>query len=271
MNIQEALKLAKILANEAQILLSKVLNVDKSYLIAWPEKMLTDAQLKQFNDDCARREAGEPIAYILGEKEFYSLKLKVTADVLIPRPETELLVDLTQEKLNDVASPRVLELGTGSGAVAIALAFNQASWDITALDESEAALGVAQYNAKQHDCTQIRWRQSDWFEGLQSETFDVIVSNPPYIDPEDPHLSDGDVRFEPDTALVSAEQGYADLKQIISSAPKYLSTGGWLLLEHGYQQGQKVQHLLQKVGFCEIFTQNDLAGHPRVSYGRWLP
>ena len=251
---------------ETDCLLAHVLHVDRSHLLAWPDKPLSTEQIQQFHGLTERRLVGEPLAYILGEKEFWSLPFKVNEHVLIPRPETELIVEKVLALFNPTEALSVLDLGTGSGAIAVSLAHECPQWKITAVDKSQDALNIAIANAKQNDCPHIQFIQSDWFSVLPEARFNVIVTNPPYIAPDDPHLIQGDLRFEPTTALAAERQGIADLQTIITQAKQHLLPHGYLLLEHGFNQAVKVQELLQKAGFCEIFTQNDLADHPRLTY-----
>ena len=221
----------------------------------------------------ARRRAGEPVAYILGEREFYGRAFKVTPDVLIPRPETELLCEAVLERLSGhtAAKPAsVLDLGTGSGAIAVTLACEQPGLALTAADISPAALAVASANG-QRLCpqTQVRWIESDWFAALGAERFDLIASNPPYVAADDAHLLRGDLRYEPSGALRAGAGGMDCLDAIVAAAPAHLNAGGWLLLEHGFEQGDRVRALLARHGFDGILTPRDLAGQERVSCGLW--
>jgi release factor glutamine methyltransferase len=212
-----------------------------------------------------RRLAGEPIAYIVGEREFYGLTFQVTPDVLIPRPETELLVELALDRLQD--GDNVLDLGTGSGAIAIAIAHACTGANLTAVDASAAALAVAESNARLHGVT-VRFLQSDWYGALGNEHFNLIVSNPPYIANGDPHLSQGDLRFEPADALTDHADGLSALRTIINGAIERLTPGGWLLMEHGYDQSAAVRALLASSGFAEVQSWTDLASIERVTGGR---
>ena len=221
-----------------------------------------------------RRVDGEPVAYLIGEQGFWTLNLKVTPATLIPRPETELLVESVlanaQATHAQVADLKLLDLGTGSGAIALALASEQPGWQVTAVDYSQEALVVAQDNGRNHKLSNVNFLRSDWFSALAvSQKFDVIVSNPPYIDERDPHLSQGDVRFEPSTALVAPNNGLADIETIARSAPKFLNANGWLLFEHGYDQGDAAVSLLQQLGFRNVRCVQDFGGRDRVTQGQW--
>lgn len=254
---------------DIELLLAFVLEKDRSYIKAFPEYSLSDDQLAQFSALATRRIAGEPIAYILGTKGFWSLDLKVSEHTLIPRPETELLVETVLELLTG-SSISVLDLGTGTGAIALALAAERPSWNVTATDVRADALALAKDNAEHFGLSNVEFIQSDWFTAITTQRFDVIVSNPPYIDENDPHLSQGDVRFEPKTALVAADKGMADIQHIIQSAGNYLNDGGWLAIEHGYNQGALARELLSANEFQQIKTLEDLAGQDRVSLGQWF-
>jgi len=255
-------------ATDARMLLQSVLNTSHAHLIAHPGQELAPEQAQQFYSLAARRAAGEPVAYLVGEREFYSLNFKVTPAVLIPRPETELLVDLTLERVSIDRPCKVLDLGTGSGAVAIAIAKHRPLASITAVDSSVAAMVIVRMNAKHLVATNVRMLASDWFSGVAGEEFDLIVSNPPYVADGDPHLEQGDLRFEPHTALAAGSDGLDCIRCIITSAMVHLSAGGWLLLEHGYDQAAACRQLLSKAGFCEVFSHPDLAGTMRVSGGK---
>jgi release factor glutamine methyltransferase len=262
-------------ALETRILLGHVTGLSRMQLITHDAQTLTPAQADNYQQLIRRRQQGEPIAYLIGQREFYGLMLRVTPDVLIPRPETELLVELALARLP--AAGRVLDMGTGSGAIAVAIAHARPDADVTALDVSPAALTIAAENAARH-ATQgkspVRFIESDWYDALIMQTaqqlsFDVIVSNPPYIVAGDAHLSQGDLRFEPVDALTDHRDGLSALRTIIAGAPAHLHTGhGWLLMEHGYDQAAAVRELLQSEGFTEVQSWRDLAGIERVSGGR---
>lgn len=253
---------------EAQILLCQALGATRAWLLAHTADQPNPAQIGRYQALLKRRFAGEPVAYILGKREFYGLEFKVTPAVLIPRPETELLVDLALARIPQDASCRVLDLGTGSGAVAVAIASHRPQAKITAVDRSPEALDVARENVKKLETENVRLLQSDWFDALAGEKFDLIVSNPPYVAAADPHLQQGDLRFEPAAALASGTDGLDAIRKIVAGAPVHLESGGWLLFEHGYDQGERCRELMAQGGFREISTTDDLAGIPRVTCGR---
>lgn len=218
-----------------------------------------------------RRLDGEPVAYLFGEREFYGLSFEVGRAVLIPRPETELLVEIALEKTADAARANVLDLGTGSGAIAIALARQQRALSITATDISAEALEIAARNSLRHGTGDIRWQHSDWFAALAGQTFDLIVSNPPYVAENDMHLQQGDLRFEPRGALAAGTDGLDAIRIIVAEAATFLAPAGWLMFEHGYEQGERCRELLRHAGFSHVETRRDLAHLERVSLGQWLP
>jgi release factor glutamine methyltransferase len=277
LSIANCLEMASALASasdtprlDTEILLSYVLKKDRAYLYTWPEKTLSQQQYQTFLDHLKQRQEGQPIAYILGEKEFWSLPLSVNTASLIPRPETELLVEVALDlcESEKPASKTILDLGTGSGAIALALASEKPGWQLVAVDKSEDAVNLAKKNQQALGIQNIEIFCSDWFEKIISKQFEIIVSNPPYIHPQDPHLSTGDVRYEPRMALVSANQGLRDIEVIITNAMDYLVDGGWLIFEHGYQQAEAVSELLKHYGYQACFMRKDLSGNPRVSGGR---
>lgn len=252
---------------DVEILLSLVLKKARSYLFTWPEKKLSEEQLLEFIHLLSRRAEGEPIAYITGEKEFWSLPFTVSKATLIPRPDTETLVELVLDLYHNDESITCLDLGTGTGAIALALASEKSTWKIDATDFNVEAVKLAQYNAKNFNLTHVNIYQSDWFEEIsKNKKFDIIVSNPPYIDENDINLSQGDVRFEPKTALVATEQGLADIKHIADKARCFLHTGGKLFFEHGFEQGQAVRTILTGLGYKNAQTKQDLNGHDRISW-----
>ncbi len=268
MNIESALKYSSAILNEqrsGEILLAHILKKPRAYLYTYPEKNLTPEEVNSFETLIARRKQGEPIAYILGEQEFYSLNFKVTRDTLIPRPETEMLVDEAL-KLIPEAPCQVLELGTGSGTVAVTLAKLKLNTYVIATDISNAALEVAKENARNHQIKNIEFMISDWFSNIKSKTFDMIISNPPYIAQDDPHLEN--LSYEPMNALTSGVEGLDDLSHIISHAADYLKPNGWLLLEHGFDQKESIQTLFKNAKFKDIQTLSDLAGQPRITMGQ---
>lgn len=256
---------------DAELLLCKILGKDRSYLFAWPEKELNTQQQTNFHSLVEQRLQGQPVAYLLGYREFWGMELEVTNATLIPRPDTELIVQLALERIAQQTAPKILDLGTGTGAIALALAKERPDADILAVDKSKAALEVAQRNQAKLGFANLKLLNSDWFNALPKYShFDLIVSNPPYIAETDLHLSQGDVRFEPRSALSSGVQGLDDLNYLIQTAPTYLALNGWLLLEHGYDQGLAVTTLLKATGYTEVACYQDLAGNDRVSLGRYL-
>lgn len=250
---------------ENRILLCHALGLTRVGLITQSERQITDTEAAALASMIGRRLQGEPIAYIVGRREFYGLDFRVTDAVLIPRPETELLVELALERLAPQA--RVLDMGTGSGAIAVALAHTRRDAQVSALDVSAAALDIARQNALANGA-RVRLLQSDWFGAITGERFDMVVSNPPYIAAGDVHLSQGDLRFEPSGALTDHADGLAALRTIIKGAPAHLEAGGWLLMEHGYDQAQHVRDLLASEGYQDVASWRDLAGIERVSGGR---
>lgn len=249
---------------EAEILLAGVLDKDRTYIIAHPDYVLDDSQSNEYRARLSSRLRGEPYAYVVKQQEFWSIPLKVTRDVLIPRPDTEVLVEqvLAYAPVNQKVS--VLDLGTGSGAIAIALLASNGDFVVTAVDQSAAALSLAKTNASQYGLD-IQFICSDWFSKLSGQKFDVIVSNPPYIAAADPHLEQGDLRFEPKAALVSGDDGLDDLRAIIQQAPAYLNAEGRLFVEHGYDQAAAVAELFQQSGFAEIKLHRDLSNNDRAT------
>jgi release factor glutamine methyltransferase len=255
---------------EARYLLQHQLQVDRAWLIAHASDDILKQDDDAFHALLNRRLNGEPIAYILGEREFYGLNLKVTPDTLIPRPDTETLVDATLKKIEPHLPLSICDLGTGTGAIALAIAKHRPHMEVTAVDASESALKIAQENAEHLDITNIIFVQSNWFAELNNKTFDFIVSNPPYIEENDPHLSQGDLRFEPRTALASGSDGLDDIRHIINHATNHLKTKGWLMLEHGFNQAKAVAQLLSLAGFKNIEHVDDLAEIQRVTIGQWF-
>ncbi|MDF2940473.1 MAG: prmC [Gammaproteobacteria bacterium] len=251
---------------DAELLMAHVLQKPRTYLYTWPEQLIEAAQEQAFLALVQARQSGEPIAYLLQEKEFWSLPLKVNSKVLIPRPDTEVLVETVLE-LVPFDKALIADLGTGSGAIALALASERAHWQIVATDYSEQALKIAEGNAKRLKLDNIDFSQGSWCEALPSLLFDAIASNPPYIDENDAHLTQGDLRFEPRSALVAENQGLADIESIAKQAKGYLKPGGYLMVEHGYEQADAVQAILLHYGYQEIGSRKDLSGHTRVSFG----
>ena len=255
---------------DVELLLSHALDVDRAWLKTWPEHLLLAAQVTIFEDLFARRLTGEPIAFIIGSQGFWSLDLKVTPQTLIPRPETELL-DETSLALDLPDNCRAIDLGTGTGAIALALAKERPSWQLTAVDSEPAAVKLAELNSHYCQIDNVMVYQSDWFSQVpllgRLSNYHLIVSNPPYIEIDDPHLTQGDVRFEPASALVSGVDGLHDLREVIDSSVKYLETLGWLLVEHGYRQGSAVRELFRAAGFISIETKTDFNQLERITMG----
>jgi release factor glutamine methyltransferase len=253
---------------DAELLLAHVMHKSRAWLYTWPEQQLDAKQLELFNQLVQRRLNGEPVAHLLGQQEFWSLSLQVTADTLIPRPETERLVELALERIPAKATWRIADLGTGSGAIALALAKERPTCQIIATDRSMAALQVAKENARLNQINNVTFQYGNWLAAVKDQSlFDMIVSNPPYIKEDDPHLQQGDVRFEPPGALQAGSAGLNDLQRIIEDVLPRLKPGGWLLLEHGYDQEAAVIQLLQQAGYEQVEDYLDLAGQPRVAAG----
>ncbi len=259
---------------DAQILLCHVLQCNRAYLHTWADRALTEAQLAHYQQLVQQRQTGQPVAYILGVQGFYGRDFKVSNDTLIPRPETEQLVDIVlqlvqQQTLAGNVVHSILDLGTGTGAIAITLALALPQVQVTAVDYVLGAVNLAKTNAQQllPAASTLQLLHSDWFSQV-TERFDIIVSNPPYVEPDSPYLLQGDIRFEPNTALTADDNGLADIRLIVAHAPQYLQANGWLLLEHGYQQAPAVQDLMQQHGFTDITTINDYAQQPRITLGQ---
>ncbi|MEE7627612.1 peptide chain release factor N(5)-glutamine methyltransferase [Methylobacter sp. Wu8] len=254
---------------DAEILLCQALNQSRPHLRAWPDKQLQPEQIKAFKALLAQRRQGTPIAYITGNREFWSRDFQVSPDVLIPRPDTELLIELSLKLIPADEPVKVIDLGTGSGIIAITLAAERPHAQISATDFSLAALRIAQVNAEKHRINNIQFYHSNWFADVPDTQFDLIVSNPPYIAEDDVHLQQGDVRFEPQSALSAPEQGLADIRTIAGAARNYLKPGGHLLIEHGYNQQQQAQTLFKDLHYDNVQTYKDLSGQPRVTHGQW--
>ncbi|WP_444884014.1 peptide chain release factor N(5)-glutamine methyltransferase [Microbulbifer sp. PSTR4-B] len=252
---------------DVEVLLAHILGRERSWLYTWPEYELSTSEQSEFDGLLTRRKDGEPVAHLTGEREFWSLILRVDTSTLIPRPDTELLVEAAlelcpQEKL------RALDLGTGSGAIALALASEKPGWKIIAAEKSPAALALAEDNRRRLGFTNVQILESDWFAQLPPQQFGLIVSNPPYIDAADPHLAQGDVRFEPHSALVAERHGLADIEEIANCAGSFLQDGGWLMVEHGWQQAESVREIFIAAGYRAVESRKDYSGWERITLGR---
>jgi release factor glutamine methyltransferase len=270
LHIEDALRAARLRidATDAELLLAHVLGASRTWLFAHAKDALPSEPQARFDALVARRAAGEPVAYLIGHRGFWSLDLQVTPATLIPRPDTELLVELALERLPPEGASRVADLGTGSGAIALAIARERPHAQVIATDASTEALAVAQSNAARHGLDQVAFREGRWFAPLAGERFDLVASNPPYIAEGDAHLEQGDLRFEPRSALASGPDGLDDVRAIVADAPAHLVAGGWLLLEHGFEQGAAVRALFDAAGFTQVATRQDLEGRDRVTLGR---
>jgi release factor glutamine methyltransferase len=266
--VRQALAQCGLVPVDAKVLLAHVLGCNRAWLAAHETDGLTQDEASAFAALCNRRRAGEPVAYLTGTREFWGLTLAVTPDVLIPRPETETLVELALSKLPRDRPPRVLDLGTGSGAIALALAHERPDAEVLATDRSDAALAVARGNAQRLKLTNVAFAAADWYAGIPPGTFDLIASNPPYIGAVDPHLKEGDLRFEPASALSPGVDGHSALRTIIGGAREHLVAGGWVVVEHGHDQSDAVQALFREAGFSGVVALRDLAGILRVAAGR---
>lgn len=255
---------------DAELLLAAVLGKSRSYLRTWPEREVEVPLALRYKADLARRQQGEPVAYILGHQGFWSLDLEVAPHTLIPRPDTELLVE-TALAILPATPAAVLDLGTGTGAIALALACERGGWQVAGVDRVPEAVALATRNQQRLKLNNVRFCQSHWFSELAGQRFKLIVSNPPYIASSDEHLAQGDVRFEPSSALVSGIDGLDDIRQIIANAADYLEPAGWLLLEHGYDQAPAVRDLLTEHGYSCVESRRDLGGHERISFGQCTP
>jgi release factor glutamine methyltransferase len=256
-------------ALDAEILMCKVLGKPRSYLRAWPEKKLNASEIDAYWQLIELRQQGQPVAYIIGQKEFWSRDFIVTQDVLIPRPDTEILIELALTLIPEHQPAKIIDLGTGSGIIAITLATERPLADIIATDQSDAALACAQDNAVRHQANNVSFIKSNWFSHIPISQFDLIISNPPYIAEDDIHLQQGDLRFEPQSALRAKDQGLSDIKIIISEARNYLKVDGHLLIEHGYNQKKQLQKLFADFNYQQITTYQDYANQPRATLGHW--
>ena len=266
--VSRALSASGLVPFEAKLLLAHVLGRDRAWLAAHANEAVSAEQAKTFDALARRRRNGEPVAYLIGRREFYGLDLEITPDALIPRPETELLVDLALAHLPTDSETRVLDLGTGSGAVALAIAAARRKAQVVGTDVSSPALALAARNAARLGIGNVWFVESDWFDALPDERFDLVAGNPPYVAAGDSHLSEGDLRHEPQRALTPGGDGLGAIRAIVAAAPAHLARGGWLLLEHGHDQAEAIDALFRDAGFADVGAARDLAGILRVSYGR---
>ncbi|WP_231758031.1 peptide chain release factor N(5)-glutamine methyltransferase [Microbulbifer elongatus] len=268
-NLQRAAELAESDSPrlDLEVLLCHLLGKSRAWLYTWPEHQLDPEQQSRFDALVKRRIAGEPVAHLTGSREFWSLPLKVNRSTLIPRPDTEVLVEVVLERCPQTEA-NVLDLGTGTGAIALALASEKKRWAITAVDTMPAAVALAEENRQRLGFSNVQVLQSDWFSALAQQQFDVIVSNPPYIDTQDPHLREGDVRFEPLSALVADDHGLSDIRKIANDARRHLAPGGLLAVEHGWEQGTAVRQIFAAAGYTEVETRVDYAGRDRITLAR---
>jgi len=252
---------------DAEVLLAHSLEKTRTWLVTWPDKELSEGETSQFIQLLERRKAGEPIAHITQQREFWSLPLKVSPDTLIPRPDTELMVEQILAHYPANTAITLADLGTGSGAIALALASERSNWNIIATDRSTAALEIARNNAQQLNLDNIEFRQGSWFEPLAGQSFDIIASNPPYIPEQDPHLSQGDVRFEPVSALASGQDGLDDIRHICKHARQHLKHKGMLIIEHGFDQKPGIREIFTINAYENITQVHDLSSNPRLTFG----
>lgn len=271
--VQELLRAAGALPQDsgrrdAEILLSHTLHKPRTWLYTWPESEVAPQQAQHFQRLLEQRKTGLPVAYLTGCREFWSLQLQVNSHTLIPRPETETLVEWALE-LPLPGDARVLDLGTGSGAIALAVASERPHWQVSAVDASAGALQVARTNAAGAGLQRVSFIQSDWYQAVTDQHFHLLLGNPPYVDANDPHLVEGDVRFEPRSALVAPDSGLGDLARLVAGAPAQLHPGGWILMEHGFEQAAAVRGLLRDAGFADVSTRRDMAGHERITGACW--
>ncbi len=256
-------------AVDSRILLCHILQCELVTLMTYPEKALADKPLKEFQRLVALRKGGHPIAYLIGYRDFWSLRLSVSEKTLIPRPETELLVELALALAlpNDA---NIIDLGTGTGAIALALASERPQWTVLGVDFDSAIVELAESNRRENNIgSNTRFQQSDWFNNVEQQAFDLIVTNPPYVEPDSDYLLQGDLRFEPNTALVAKDNGFGDIKTIIEKSHTKLNIGGWLLIEHGFRQGNQVRLFLQEKGFVNVKTISDLNDCERITQAQW--
>jgi release factor glutamine methyltransferase len=266
--VSRALAASGLIPFEAKILLGQVLHRDRAWLAAHGEAPLSAHDARAFDALARRRRDGEPVAYLVGRREFYGLELEITSDVLIPRPETELLVELALARIDANEHAEVLDLGSGSGAIALAIASERPHATILGVDVSAAAVALALRNAARLSLGNVTFIASDWFDAVPKKRYHAIFANPPYVASGDSHLSEGDLRFEPRAALAAGADGLSAIRAIVAGAPSYLAAGAWLFIEHGYDQADAVQAMLRDAKFGEVQSRRDLAGIPRIAMGR---
>ncbi|WP_277811039.1 peptide chain release factor N(5)-glutamine methyltransferase [Chromohalobacter canadensis] len=252
---------------DAEVLMMHAASVTRAWLYTWGDRELTGVSRARFEALVAARALGHPVAYLIGEREFWGLRLRVDEATLIPRPDTECLVEALLAKM-PYGPGKALDLGTGTGAIALALASERPTWHVTGVDREEAAVIIAKDNAQHLGIANATFLVSDWFGALENATFDVIAANPPYIAEDDPHLTQGDVRFEPRSALVARDAGLADLHYLAMTARGHLVAGGWLALEHGWEQASRVREALAQAGYEDVFSETDLGARERLTLGR---
>ncbi|GAA3922726.1 peptide chain release factor N(5)-glutamine methyltransferase [Litoribacillus peritrichatus] len=254
---------------DMEVLLCHVLQVNRTYLYTWPEKSLTEAQYSKLTGLLRERQQGHPVAHLTGVREFWSLPFKVSPTTLIPRPDTEVLIEWILDRYAEKSLLSVLDLGTGTGAIALALAYEKPQWSVVACDRVSEAVQLARENAEALGLQRVTVVESDWFSALGQASFDLIVSNPPYIPASDPHLSEGDVVFEPSSALVSGEDGLQDIRKIVSESRRHLAEQGCLIIEHGYDQAEAVQAIFTAQGFVKVASGKDYGSQDRFTFG-WV-
>jgi len=267
-NVSRALAISGLVPFEAKILLGHVLHRNRAWIAAHGDEPMTVDEAKAFDSLARRRRDGEPVAYLTGRREFYGLDLEITPDVLIPRPETELLVELALLRIDADAPAEILDLGSGSGAIALAIASERSNSAVLGVDVSATAVALARRNAARLNLVNVAFIESDWFSAVPKKRYNAIVANPPYVVAGDPHLSEGDLRFEPPGALAAGPDGLTAIRTIITGAAAYLAPGAWLLVEHGYDQADAVQAMLRDAQFSDVQSRRDLAGIPRTALGR---
>ena len=254
---------------DAELLIAHVLDIPRTQFITQPDTHIATSQLDEIQEYLHKRQQGYPVAYLIGNQHFWDVELTVTPDTLIPRPETEMLVETALTMFEAEQPIQLADLGTGSGAIAIAIAKARPKWQVLATDRYEPTLAIAQQNAAHYQLDNIHFLQSDWFTKFEQDArFEMIISNPPYVAEQDPHLQQGDVQFEPPQALRAGADGLDDIRQLVNTSRHFITPGGWLLLEHGYDQGAAVKNLFAEAGYADIQQKTDLGGHIRMTYAQ---